>query len=72
MWTDSLNKLDAFLIRHHAERLLKIDDKVNYMNPTEYNAICELLYDVENYRKTLSKKKRICHANNQINTSSTR
>lgn len=72
MWTDTLNKLDAFIIRHHVERLLKIDDKINFLNPTEYNALCELLYDVKEYRKTLSKKKRLCHANNPITTSSTR
>lgn len=72
MWTDSLNKRNAGLVKRHVERLLEIDDKVNYLNPTEYNALCELLYDVTVYRMKHSKKKRLCHANNPITTSSTR
>lgn len=56
MWTDTLDKWNAGLVQRHVERLLEIDDKVNYLNPTEYNALCDLLNDVKEYRKTFLPK----------------
>ena len=54
MWTSHLNKRDADLIQHHLERLFEIDYKVNFLNPTEYNELCDLLNDVKEYRKKFS------------------
>lgn len=54
MWTDSLDKHNAGLVQEYVERLLEIDDKVNFLNPTEYNVLCELSYDVKVYRAKLS------------------
>lgn len=72
MWTDTLNRRNAYLIQHHVERLLEMDDKFDVLNPTEYNALCEILFDVKYYRENVLNKKRLCHANNPITTSSIR
>lgn len=54
MWTDSLDKRNAGIVQVHIERLLEIDDEVNFLNPTEYNVLCELSYDVKVYRAKFS------------------
>lgn len=56
MWTDALDKRNAGLVLEYVERLLEIDDKVNFLNPTEYNVLCELSYDVKCYIKELLTK----------------
>lgn len=54
MWTDSLDKRNAGLIQEYVERLLEIDDKVNFLNPSEYNELSGLLIEIKEYRKQFS------------------
>lgn len=48
------SKLDAQTAAkalHLVEQLLEIDDKVNFLNPTEFNALYEIIEDVKNHIK---------------------
>lgn len=54
MRTDTLDKHNASLIQHHLERLFEIDDKVNFLNQSEYNELSDLLIEIKEYSAKLS------------------
>lgn len=56
MWTNNLDERNAIIIQHLVDLLLDIDDKVGFLNPTEYNALSEILNDVKEYRAKFSTK----------------
>lgn len=72
MYNYNLNGRIAVQVQRHLERLLEIDEEFCILWPSECLYLSNLLKDVKVYRKTFSKKKRLCHANNPITTSSIR
>lgn len=54
MWTNKLDKRNAGLVQHYLERILEMNDKIDFLWAFEFIVLKRFLDDVKYHREKLS------------------